>query len=216
MPGNSPETKITSIFRKENLERFSYSQNGKSFSRSPPIGFQKKIFQKISARQKTLIAGQLFGNLRHDPKQHRSKQNPFVGLLYCGTCGGAMGLVHSKKKNKRCQYYICTEDTKRGEKCCPVGKIGSATIEDAVRDQAKKIFETTFFQERIAARTGIMVEELREYFNDAFWKESNPQELNRLFSELFEKIILKENQIAYEIKTSGVQALIEGVTNEHQ
>ena len=98
----------------------------------------------------------------------------------------------------------------------PRGKIGSATIEDAVRDQAKKIFETTFFQERIAARTGIMVEELREYFNDAFWKESNPQELNRLFSELFEKIILKENQIAYEIKTSGVQALIEGVTNEHQ
>ena len=31
-----------------------------------------------------------------------------------------------------------------------------------------------------------------------------------------EKIILKENQIAYEIKTSGVQALIEGVTNEYQ
>ena len=128
MPGNSPETKITSIFRKENLERFSYSQNGKSFSRSPPIGFQKKIFQKISARQKTLIAGQLFGNLRHDPKQHRSKQNPFVGLLYCGTCGGAMGLVHTKKKNKRYQYYICTEDTKRGEKSCPVGKIGSAAM----------------------------------------------------------------------------------------
>jgi hypothetical protein len=40
--------------------------------------------------------------------------------------------------------------------------------------------------------------------------------LNRLYSELFEKIILKENQIAYEIKTSGGQALIEGVTNEHQ
>jgi hypothetical protein len=55
-----------------------------------------------------------------------------------------------------------------------------------------------------------------ELFQETFWQESNPQELNRLYSELFEKIILKENQIVYEIKTSGVQALIEGVTNEHQ
>ena len=141
---------------------------------------------------------------------------PLRGILRCGHCGGAMKPVFTTKGKKRYYYYYCDQDSKRAEKCCPVGKIGSATIEDAVRDQAKKIFETTFFQERIAARTGIMVEELREYFNDAFWKESNPQELNRLFSELFEKITLKENQIAYEIKTSGVQALIEGVTNEHQ
>ena len=62
----------------------------------------------------------------------------------------------------------------------------------------------------------ITINELMELFQETFWQESNPQELNRLYSELFEKIILKENQIAYEIKTSGVQALIEGVTNEYQ
>ena len=104
----------------------------------------------------------------------------------------------------------------RAERCCPIGKIGSATVEDAVKDQTKKIFETTYFQEQIAAQTGITINELMELFKDSFWQESNPQELNRLYSELFEKIILKENQIIYEIKTSGVQALIEGVTNEYQ
>ena len=211
MPGNSPETKITSIFRKENLERFSYSQNGKSFSRSPPIGFQKKIFQKISAKQKTLIAGQLFGNLRHDPKQPRSKQNPFVGLLYCGTCGGAMGLVHTKKKNKRYQYYICTEDTKRGEKSCPVGKIGSATIEEAVLEESKKIFKSPYFLEKVSAKTGLTIPEVRESFSESFWAEITEQELNRLYAELFERVILKEDQLSYDIKTSGVQNLIEGV-----
>ena len=108
------------------------------------------------------------------------------------------------------------QDTKRAERCCPIGKIGSATVEDAVKDQTKKIFETTYFQEQIAAQTGITINELMELFKDSFWQESNPQELNRLYSELFEKIILKENQIVYEIKTSGVQALIEGVTNEYQ
>ena len=50
--------------------------------------------------------------------------------------------VFTTKGKKRYYYYYCDQDSKRAEKCCPVRKIGSATIEDAVRDQAKKIFET--------------------------------------------------------------------------
>ncbi len=141
---------------------------------------------------------------------------PLKGLLRCGHCGGAMKPVFTTRGKKRYYYYYCDQDTKRAERCCPIGKIGSATVEDAVKDQTKKIFETTYFQEQIAAQTGITINELMEIFKDTFWQESNPQELNRLYSELFEKIILKENQIIYEIKTSGVQALIEGVTNEYQ
>ena len=141
---------------------------------------------------------------------------PLKGLLRCGHCGGAMKPVFTTRGKKRYYYYYCDQDTKRAERCCPIGKIGSATVEDAVKEQTRKIFETTYFQEQIAAQTGITINELMELFNDTFWQESNPQELNRLYSELFEKIILKENQIIYEIKTSGVQALIEGVTNEYQ
>jgi site-specific DNA recombinase len=141
---------------------------------------------------------------------------PLKGLLRCGHCGCVMKPVFTTRGKKRYYYYYCDQDTKRAEKCCPIGKIGSATIEDAVKDQTKKIFETTYFQEHLAAQTGITINELMELFQETFWQESNPQELNRLYSELFEKIILKENQIVYEIKTSGVQALIEGVTNEHQ
>ena len=48
----------------------------------------------------------------------------------------------------------------------------------------------------------ITINELMELFKETFGEESNQQELNSLYSELFEKIILKENQIIYEIKIS--------------
>lgn len=103
-----------------------------------------------------------------------------------------------------------------GRKELPGRKIGFATIEEAVLEESKKIFKSPYFLEKVSAKTGLTIPEVRESFSESFWIEITEQELNRLYAELFEKIILKENQIAYEIKTSGVQALIEGVTNEYQ
>ena len=97
-----------------------------------------------------------------------------------------------------------------------MGKIGAATIENTVRDQTRKIFQSPYFLERISARTGLTVPEVWSCFNEDFWAETNPAELNRIYSELFEKIILKEDQIVFEIKTAGIQALTEEVLNEHQ
>jgi site-specific DNA recombinase len=141
---------------------------------------------------------------------------PLKGILRCGHCGCSMKPVFTNKGKKRYCYYYCNKDTKRGEKTCPVGKIGSATIENTVRDQARKIFQSPYFLERISAQTGLTIPEVRSYFNEDFWAETNPAELNRIYSELFEKIILKEDQIVFEIKTAGIQALTEEVLNEHQ
>ena len=116
-------------------------------------------------------------------------------------------------RRNMCQF---PQDTKRGKKTCPVGKIGAATIEDTVREQAQKIFQSPYFLEKISARTGLTVPEVRSCFNEEFWSETNGTELNRLYSELFDKIIMKENQIVIEIKTAGIQALTEEVLNEHQ
>ena len=55
------------------------------------------------------------------------------------------------------------------------------------------------------------IPEVRESFSESFWAEITEQELNRLYAELFERVVLKENQLIYDIKTSGVQNLIEGV-----
>ena len=97
-----------------------------------------------------------------------------------------------------------------------MGKIGSATIEDAVREQARKIFQSPYFLEKVSTKTGLPIPEVRSYFSDDFWSESGAAELNRVYTELFDKIVLKEDQLMYEVKTAGIQALIEGITDEHQ
>ena len=68
----------------------------------------------------------------------------------------------------------------------------------------------------IFSKTGLTIPEVRSCFTEDFWNETNGAELNRIYSELFEKIILKEDQIVFEIKTAGIQALTEEVLNEHQ
>ena len=118
---------------------------------------------------------------------------PLKGILRCGHCGCSMKPVFTNKGKKRYCYYYCNKDTKRGEKTCPVGKIGSATIENTVRDQARKIFQSPYFLEKISAQTGLTIPEVRSCFNEDFWAETNPAELNRIYSELFDKIILKED-----------------------
>ena len=60
------------------------------------------------------------------------------------------------------------------------------------------------------------IPDVRSCFTEEFWSETSPAELNRIYSELFEKIILKENQIVFDIKTAGIQALTEEVIDEHQ
>ena len=91
------------------------------------------------------------------------------------------------------------------------GKIGSATIEETVLEESRKIFKSPYFLEKVSAKTGLTIPEVRESFSESFWAEITEQELNRLYAELFERVVLKENQLIYDIKTSGVQNLIEGV-----
>ena len=138
---------------------------------------------------------------------------PLKGILRCGHCGCAMIPVFCTKGKKRYYYYYCNTDFHRSEKLCPVGKIGSSIIEDAVKEQAVRIFSSTFFQETIFKATGITVAELQRIFRDEFWLECSSLELNRLYSELFDKITVHEHQLAYEIKTSGIKAVIEGIMN---
>ena len=142
----------------------------------------------------------------HGRAYHTAERDtPLRTLRLCDETG-----IHYKDKKRYC-YYYCDQDTKRGEKSCPVGKIGSATIEEAVLEESKKIFKSPYFLEKVSAKTGLTIPEVRESFSESFWAEITEQELNRLYAELFERVILKEDQLIYDIKTSGVQNLIEGV-----
>jgi len=141
---------------------------------------------------------------------------PLKGILRCGHCGGAMKSVFTNKKGKRYYYYYCDQDTKRGESTCPLKRLGSQVIEDAVKEQTQKIFSTQYFLERVSVQTGITIPELQQYFGNAFWEEATPHELNRIYHELFDKITVTKEQIVYEIRTAGIRTLTEGICNEHQ
>ena len=84
----------------------------------------------------------LNSNLRHDPSRRGSKKNPFVGLLYCGNCGSAMSLAHTKKANKRYHYFICTEDSKRNFKICPVKRVPVDIIQTEVLGQLAELLQS--------------------------------------------------------------------------
>ena len=166
------------------------------------------ITRKVWDRVREITAS----NVPYDHSQGMAElTTPLKGILRCGHCGCAMKPVFTTKGKKRYCYYYCDQDTKRGEKSCPVGKIGSATIEEAVLEESKKIFKSPYFLEKVSAKTGLTIPEVRASFSESFWAEITEQELNRLYAELFERVILKEDQLIYDIKTSGVQNLIEGV-----
>ena len=63
----------------------------------------------------------LKSNMNHDSSRRTPKVNPFNGMIYCGSCGGAFSMSHTVKQgNKRYSYYICLEDTKRNFSTCPI------------------------------------------------------------------------------------------------
>ena len=141
----------------------------------------------------------------------RKTVTPLRGILKCGHCHCAMKPTFVKKGNKRYYYYDCDQDTKRGKKSCPVGRIASETIEDAVRQQAKKIFTTEYFLEQIAMSSDVPAKELEEIFTESFWQEATPREQNLIYKDLFETITVKKDQIEFEVKSSGIKKLIEGI-----
>ena len=156
----------------------------------------------------------LNGNLRHDPKQHRSKQNPFIGMLYCGTCGGAMGLVHTKKGNKRYHYYICTEDTKRNFSTCPVKRIPADALQKAVLDQVGELLQsTTLIAQMAKVDNSMTAPKLRAVLKNihGIWSVMCHYERCRLLQNIISRILIFEDRLEIEPKVDGIKALLKDV-----
>ena len=101
-------------------------------------------------------------------KEAQSGNTPYG---YCQRDGD----VECSESDEECQKQCCGyyefpafQDTKRGEKSCPVGKIGSATIENAIQEEAKRIFKSPYFLEKISVKTGLCIPDVRRIFSDRF------------------------------------------------
>jgi len=59
------------------------------------------------------------------------------GLLRCGPCGCSMTPAHTKRGDRRCRYYTCTNAQKRGWQACPSRSIPAAEMDKVVLDQIR-------------------------------------------------------------------------------
>ena len=153
----------------------------------------------------------LRGNLRHDPKSRKSKHNPFVGLLYCGNCGGAMTLAHTKKGNKRYNYYICLEDTKRNFKICPVQRVPADLVQKAVLDQIGELLQSPVIIAKLRKmEKSISQEKLREVLKNIhqIWDAMCYIEQCRFLQNTIKRISLFEDHLKVEPNIEGLGELL--------
>ena len=61
------------------------------------------------------------------------------GLLRCTACKCAMTPTHTTKKNKRYNYYTCSQAQKRGWHTCPIKSVPAAEMEAFVLDRIRGI-----------------------------------------------------------------------------
>lgn len=156
----------------------------------------------------------LQGNLRHDPRSRNSKHNPFMGLLYCGHCGGAMSLAHTKKGNKRYNYYICLEDTKRNFKICPVQRVPTELIQKAILEHIGTLLQSPVIIAKLQEKDkSISTKKLREVMKNFLhiWNVMCYIEQCRFLRNAIKKISLFEDHIKVEPNVEGIGELFKDI-----
>jgi site-specific DNA recombinase len=59
------------------------------------------------------------------------------GLLHCESCAARMVFSHSKKNNRRYDYYVCLNAQRKGWAACPGKSLPARAIEESVLDQLR-------------------------------------------------------------------------------
>ena len=141
---------------------------------------------------------------------------PLKGLLHCGHCGCRMGPTYAKKDDVMYTYYLCTKNSKRGELICPVNRIGGGEIETAVLTHLQKILRTPTIINQLAQalkKPGREVNKLLDRLKE-LWDEMFPAERHRLMHLLLKKVTLYEDHLDLDIRTAGMQQLLEELDYE--
>ena len=155
----------------------------------------------------------LKSNMNHDSTLRTPKVNPFAGMIYCGSCGGAFSLSHTvKQKNKRYSYYICLEDTKRNFSTCPIKRVPSDALEKLVLKEVGILFQTPTMLAQLMDKgdLGISAEQLQTVLKNIYevWEVMNPAERCKLIQCVITRITVYENHIEIQPNLDGIKTLL--------
>ena len=155
----------------------------------------------------------LKSNMNHDSSRRTPKVNPFNGMIYCGSCGGAFSMSHTVKQgNKRYSYYICLEDTKRNFSTCPIKRVPANELEKLVLKEIGALFQTPTMLAKLMDKgeLGISTAQLQAVLKNIFdvWEVMNPAERCKLIQCVITRITIFENHIEIRPNLDGIKTLL--------
>lgn len=125
--------------------------------------------------------------------RHHSSGNPFLGMIFCGTCGCAITPGYTKRHGRKYGYYLCSKTIKDPSHQCPLRRIPCSELEKLVLKQIAVIFKTPSILRATLAAVHEREVNLRHCYE---------QDIERLTGRLIElrKEALSENADFEEIK----------------
>ena len=148
-----------------------------------------------------------------DPSKRTRRDIPLRGIIKCGHCGCPMMPSYAKKKGVTYYYYLCENHEKStGLSECPVKKVPAGMVEQLVQEQLDKVFHSHDVLVELAARTQLPQRVISDIFRENFWTQVTPAEFTRMAQLILDKVTLFEDHIELDIKSSGMESIMEEFT----
>ena len=148
-----------------------------------------------------------------DPSKRTRRDIPLRGIIKCGHCGCPMMPSYAKKKCVTYYYYLCENHEKStGLSECPVKKVPAGMVEQLVQEQLDKVFHSHDVLVELAARTQLPQRVISDIFRENFWTQVTPAEFTRMAQLILDKVTLFEDHIELDIKSSGMESIMEEFT----
>ena len=186
---------------------------GAAFDRLFRLVFEGDPEANIDRETWDQVQVMLKSNMNHDSSRRTPKVNPFNGMIYCGSCGGAFSLSHTVKQgNKRYSYYICLEDIKRNFSTCPVKRVPANELEKLVLREIGILFQTPTMLAQLMNKgdLGISANQLQTVLKNIYevWEVMNPAERCKLIQCVITRITVYETHIEIRPNLDGIKTLL--------
>ena len=152
-------------------------------------------------------------NARDTTPSSVGTEPPLKGLLWCGHCGGPMQPYRSVRRGVTYTYYRCGKDARRTEHTCPVRQISAQTVEDAVFARLSDVLRSPRLVAALSDETGLTEARILRFLGERLWENADGNARRRLCLLLLERVTLREDELALEIKDCGVRTALEENAN---
>jgi hypothetical protein len=161
--------------------------------------------------------------LQESPRKRAAKtraQTPALlkGLIF-GPTGHAMVMTHTRRRGRLYRYYVSTAVLKQGRAACPVGRVPAGEVEAAVVEQLRHLLATPEIIVRTSKTArelepGIAEQDVRVALTDfdPLWDELFPAEQARIVQLLVQRVELRVDEIALQLRAEGLTSLVQELT----